>query len=228
MARSGSLTAGAPDVGREAFERRLGVAPGRTIQIAARTDLEDRPSAENVVSERGGRIPKGVGTAKESDGIPYEFRPGSELLPCRSTNKIRQEQLDDDRAQVWIELDVSPQIGGMHVHRCCRHRRVVRRREPGSVENRRVHGLMHPGCAEKDRARLIAPDLVWLDQPVDVDPLRLLRVDALQAEPQRRNAVGVDGPGEEHEQAEPDRGAQAERAQIAGRHHVRTGSRGRD
>src|SRR6476620_12182988 len=90
----------APDIGREAFERRLGVAPGRTIQIAARTDLENRPSAENVVSKRGGRIPEGVGAAEESDGIPYEFGPGCELLPRRSANAIRQEQLDDHRAQV--------------------------------------------------------------------------------------------------------------------------------
>src|SRR3979409_933605 len=68
---------GTPDIGRKTFERRLSVAPGRTIQMAARSDLESRPATESIVNERRRRIPKSVGAGKQGDHIFGELRPGS-------------------------------------------------------------------------------------------------------------------------------------------------------
>src|SRR5258708_6169972 len=61
---------------------------------------------------------------------------------------------------------------------------------------------MGAGRAEKDRARLIAPHFVRLDQPVEVETLRLYFIDSMHADADGGNAIGVDGPGEEQIEAE--------------------------
>src|SRR5262249_314929 len=101
-------------------------------------------------------------------------------------------------------------------------------REASAVEHGRVERLMGARRAEKDRARLIAPHLVGLDQPVDVETLRLDFIDSMRAEADRGNPVRVDGPGEDEVEAQPSQKAQGQRTEISRINHVRIDSRETD
>ena len=62
------------------------------------------------------------------------------------------------------------------------------------VENGGVNRLMEPRCSQKDRARLIAPYLVGLDQTIDREALAD-GVESRQRQPQRRDTIGIDDRG---------------------------------
>ena len=51
-------------------------------------------------------------------------------------------------------------------------------------------------AAEKNRARLIAPHFIGLDEPVDIEPLRFERVNAMETQSDGGDSIGINAPSE--------------------------------
>ena len=82
-----------------------------------------------------------------------------------------------------------------------------------------VDGLVHARGAEKNRLGLMPPHFEGLDLPVDIDPFRLLGVEAGNGHADRRDAVGVDDGNEQCHAQEHGYAGYGELAQKGGRDH---------